>query len=219
MKMKFTLILKHMQVFIGITLGIGCLVLARPLLGEDVEPNSLHQSHVRLIYVKIGKLEKAIAIYMMNHNGKTPASLNELALLVKDSNDQPLLTKEDLIDPWGEPFGYEHEGRKYVFWSSGPDKKLGTKDDVFEGRPGSYEASWRAKLTQETNTGQEATAEITQPPASTAKATPNRGSTATAQPPAQPDNPAGTKATPWKLPLLIGILGGVAAAWCCFRRK
>jgi hypothetical protein len=225
MKMKHTRILKYTQVFLGITLGIGGLVLVRPLLGESVQPNSPHQSHIRLIYVKIGKLESAIEIYMMHHDGQTPASLDELTQFVNDSNGKPLLTKEDLIDPWGEPFSYEHEGRKYVFWSSGPDKKKGTQDDVFEGRPGAYEASWREKLMQsadgqKTNAVQGATAETVQPPAGVGKTQSNSVPVTTTQPTANPDNPTETKTPPWKIPLLVGIVAilGAMAAWRCFRK-
>ena len=174
---------------------------------------------------QVADIERAIETYMVYHEGKTPASLDELTQFVNDSNGKPLLKKEDLIDPWGEPFGYEHEGRKYVFWSSGPDKKLGTKDDLVEGWPGAYEEKWRAKFAQsvaeqETNAVQGATAGAIQPPAGVGKTPPNSVPVTTTQPTANPDNPAETKTTPWKLPLLVGIAAvlGAMAAWRCFRK-
>jgi len=91
--------------------------------------------------------------------GKYPDSLDAL---IQPPYRQ--LKKEDLNDPWGEPFGYEHDGDNYVIWSSGPDKKMGTADDIVTGFPPSYVASWKAKHippvgNQETNVVQEATTE------------------------------------------------------------
>ena len=74
--------------------------------------------------------------------GKFPELLSEV------SNDGRFnLSKEGLVDPWGEPIGYEYSerGDGFVVWSTGPDKKLGTADDVVKGAPESYVASWRAK--------------------------------------------------------------------------
>jgi hypothetical protein len=72
-----------------------------------------------------------------------------------------------------------------------------------------------------TNAVQAATAETVQPPAGTAKATPNRVPKATAQSPTEPDNPAEPKTTPWKIPLLVGILAvlGATAAWRSFGKR
>jgi len=105
--------------------------------------------------VKIAQLEKAMQIYALEHNGKLPPSLDELtqfAYNCYDYGDQPLLKKEDLIDSWGEPILYEHSGRKHFLISSGPDRKMGTADDVYDSWPLSYVESWRAKLAQTADT-------------------------------------------------------------------
>ena len=105
----------------------------------------------------LGEIETAIQVYAIKHQGKFPVSLDELT---QPPNDY--LHKETLLDQWGEPIGYMLEGRNYVIMSSGPDKKMGTADDIITGRPESYVASWKAKQTlvvvgQETNVVQVAT--------------------------------------------------------------
>jgi hypothetical protein len=88
----------------------------------------------------------------MEHDARFPASLDELLQFASAKDDyqrNPLLKKEDLIDPWGEPFAYERSenGRKYILRSSGPDRIMGTADDFVEGYPPSYVTSWKAKQT------------------------------------------------------------------------
>ena len=208
MKMEQRFSAKCVLILFGIVLRVECQ-------GRYIIPKTRAQ---------VADIERAICIFAMDHNGKLPASLDELTQLVKDGDNQPLLTTEDLIDPWGEPFGYESGGKRFVLVSSGPDREMGTKDDIFSGNSDAYEKKWKDKYTQaikeqETNMVQEVTIGTTQPPDGTAKVEPNHVPTATAQPPAQPDNPAGEKATPWKLPLLIGVAAvGAMAAWRCFRK-
>ena len=165
----------------------------------------------------------AITNYMVQE-GEFPVSLEALV------QRRYFLEKQYLVDPWGESIGYEHgEGEDFVIWSSGPDKKLGTADDIIDGFPPSYVASWKAKNLppvngQKTNAVQETTAGVTQPPSAVEKTPPGRVPVTTVQPPAKPDNPdnpADPKTTPWKIPLLIGLTAiiGVLAAWRCFRKK
>jgi len=93
---------------------------------------------------------------------KFPESLDELT---RSGRFTPvLLEKEDLIDPWGEPIGYEYTkslGDGFILWSSGPDKKVGTADDTVIGFPPLIE-DWKARHVQsaggqETNAVQAAT--------------------------------------------------------------
>ena len=48
--------------------------------------------------------------------------------------DGPYLPKPLPYDPWGRPYHYilpgKHNPDKYDFWSSGPDGKSGTADDI-----------------------------------------------------------------------------------------
>ena len=117
------------------------------------------------INIQMAKIRVAIDYYSALHHAcrdnSCPASLDELLQFASTNEymkkDAPL-RKEDLIDRWGEPFGYERRANAhgYVLWSSGPDRKMGTMDDVVEGWPRSYVASWKSMQTspvdgQETN--------------------------------------------------------------------
>jgi len=219
--------------------GLGVSGYADGSSGVNAE---IRYSSVRKIYAQLTQIEQAITIYMIKHGNRLPESLDELFQFASNNYSyfkKPLLGKEDLIDPWGEPFGYERDGRKYVLWSSGPDKKLGTKDDFVEGGPPSYVKDWIARHAQdvdgqETDVVQMATPEPAPPPpsvaaepqpAATVKSPPAPVETETparvAPPPKQEQNePAEPEGTPWKLPLLIGaIIIGTAAAWRYFRKK
>ena len=177
---------------------------------------------------KLANIQKAINIYIMGHNGKLPASVDELLRFASNNYDygnKPLLKKEDLIDTWGEPIEYINDGRRYALWSSGPDRKMGTKDDVFDGTPSLYEVLWESKHAQAieeqgTNAVQAATVETAQPTAGVGKVTPKRVPVTSTQSSAETDEPAKTTTAPWKILLLIGgtVLGAMAA-WRCFRKK
>ena len=78
--------------------------------------------------LSISQIEQAIQVYRMTHNGKLPDTLDELVQGTKDT--PPLLHKEHLHDFWGEPFRYEREGHKFIIKSSGPDRQMGTADDI-----------------------------------------------------------------------------------------
>lgn len=59
-----------------------------------------------------------------------PSTLTELTVV---STSQPaLLTGISLRDSWGQPFLYrESGGTNFLLRSSGPDRRMGTRDDIF----------------------------------------------------------------------------------------
>ncbi len=59
-----------------------------------------------------------------------PSTLTELTV---GSKSQPaLLTGISLRDSWGQPFLYrESGGTNFLLRSSGPDRRMGTRDDIF----------------------------------------------------------------------------------------
>ena len=59
-----------------------------------------------------------------------PSTLKELTV---GSKSQPaLLTDGDLRDSWGQPFLYrETSGTNCLLRSAGPDRRMGTRDDIF----------------------------------------------------------------------------------------
>jgi hypothetical protein len=125
MKKTHSGIANRTLILLGIMLGIECF-------GSTRVPT----------HVQMTRIENAIIAYR-TQKGEFPTSIDELV------NDASLLiTKKDLVDFWGEPIGYEHRGDEYIVWSTGPDKKLGTKDDVVRGSLPSYVEIWKAKHAQ-----------------------------------------------------------------------
>ena len=186
--------------------------------------SGINESYSKRIRNKLFELKIAIVTYRAGE-GKFPDSLDVLAPR-EDTDDRrrsSYLEKEGLLDAWGEPFRYEHSGDGFVIWSSGPDRKPGTEDDVFDSNSSSYLESWKAKRAQSvenpaTNAVQKATTETAKPPAVMKK---KGHGNATAEDGQTPNEHAESKSTPWKIALLIGILiiGAVAVAWCHFKKK
>ena len=204
------------MVALGITLGIGSLC-ASPRAGQPyVIPNS----------TRMGIIRSAIITYMAMHDGELPVSWDELIQCATTNKSLDYLLKEDLLDTWGEPFAYESDGRNwYIIQSSGPDRTMGTADDIFRGEPQKYvdEAVQKASLIpavvrQETNAVQAATTKTTWSFFGAKKTPSNRTPVTGGQSPTDPPEP---KTTPWKLPLLLGIIAiaGAITAWRYFRKK
>ena len=188
------------------------------LLGMTMGTECLGSRRISMIDIQMKRIRSAIVVYR-GTEGDFPASLDALA-------QRPYgLKKEDLIDPWGEAFGHDYSGDEYVVWSSGPDKKKGTADDIVIGSLQSYVNSWKAKNlppveAQGTNAVQAVTGETAQPTDGVGKVTPKRVPVTSTQSSAETDEPAETKTTPWKILLLIGgTVVGAMAAWCYFRKS
>ena len=159
---------------------------------------------------QITDIVKAINIYAMEHSDKLPDSLDVLV-----ESDDSLLGKEFLLDSWGEPIGYEHNGHGFVLKSSGPDRKMGTADDIIRGWPKSYEERWKARHTQPvggqgTNAVQQVTTGTVQPLV--------QGGTSPSQVKGGGAEKDGAVPPPSRLWLyatiaLCVLLGGIAIAW------
>jgi len=214
MKIKLNPNVTHTLIFFGIILGIECP-------GRIIVPP---------INVKMSKIEMSVIVYRATE-GKFPVSLDKLA-----DNASFTLEKEDLIDPWGEPFGYEYTdslGDGFILWSSGPDRKTGTADDIVEGlRP--LVEDWKVRHDlpvdrQGTNTVQKATPDPVPPPVKDGgTAAPGRierpgGTSGHASPDGwqNPREPVENKRAPWQLLSLIGIvvICGMAMIWRQLKRK
>jgi hypothetical protein len=77
----------------------------------------------------IGEIEKALQIYKLQHNGRVPDSIEDLAKEERDDRP-PLLRSGALLDSWRTPYRFEKNGKAWTITSAGPDRKFGTKDDV-----------------------------------------------------------------------------------------
>ena len=76
----------------------------------------------------IKEIEKAVQIFKMSHNGKLPDSLEEL---IRGTDENPsILNDTALNDAWGTPFTYSKSEKTFTITSAGPDRKLGTADDI-----------------------------------------------------------------------------------------
>lgn len=85
-------------------------------------------------YIAMQKIGQNLQIYRV-HNHRYPNTEEGLdALVTQPSNAKkwrgPYEEAEKLNDPWGMPFRYESDGRKFRIFSDGADQISGTDDDV-----------------------------------------------------------------------------------------
>lgn len=71
---------------------------------------------------RMEKIETELEAYRTRHDGKIPKTLQ---ILWRSST-----TTFSTTDGWGSKFQFDSDGDKYILISKGPDKKLGTDDDV-----------------------------------------------------------------------------------------
>jgi len=77
----------------------------------------------------IATISQAIQLYGLTHSG-LPDSLEELTVSANEDVDAPL-DKNALFDAWGQPIQYKKLSKvKYELRSGGPDKQVGTDDDL-----------------------------------------------------------------------------------------
>jgi general secretion pathway protein G len=101
---------------IVILAGIGTVALF-PALGRAKENEAR---------IKAAQIEKAIGIYMNDHDGQPPTSVN--ALVQKDQYGGPWIIDEDGIkDPWGNFYQIDPSGNTF---------SNGAKPDVWTTAPG-----------------------------------------------------------------------------------
>ena len=219
-KVKHKLIVKRVLILLAVVLGIGFAGFIALLWRECARYNR-PQPPVHPAQESMERVRLAVIVYKMRYD-RLPDSLAELSKPA-DKDSRPLLKEAHLLDPWGRPFGYEHDGENYVIWSSGCDKEVGTADDIFDGYPKSYVESWKTRHAQavaeaETNRVQEATSETVetaQPSVGVEKTQASRVPVTTRQHTYESIEPTPT----WKILLCVGaIVVGVMAVWRCFRK-
>ncbi|MCW0219380.1 MAG: type II secretion system protein GspG [Prosthecobacter sp.] len=84
-------------------------------------------------------LLKAALISYKVQNGRLPTTEEGLQALVRPpkqaSFKKPLLSPSSILDPWATPYQYrtpaEDSDGYFDLWSSGPDKKNRTEDDIW----------------------------------------------------------------------------------------
>jgi hypothetical protein len=95
-------------------------------------------SRTTIAEVRVQQLTYAVEVY--KHNNDTfPATLEALAK-VQPNGGAPLVTADQLLDPWGEPYGYDpagpkNDGLRPDIWVDRPDGSIGNWPNV-KGRRG-----------------------------------------------------------------------------------
>jgi len=96
------------------------------------------QARVTAAQVEISNLEVALDAFEVD-NGYYPKGDEGLTSLMEEPEGArswhgPYLKKALDVDPWGIPYTYEYPGRNnprgYDIASAGPDKSMGTPDDI-----------------------------------------------------------------------------------------
>jgi len=111
---------KSVRLF-GLILCIGCAGIVTLLL--RTEANTIPPIHVSFAEIK-----KAVQTYEATHNGKLPDTLDEL--IQSSAGKFRPREKKAFSDPWGKPIEYERKEHDFTIRSSGPDRIMGTEDDI-----------------------------------------------------------------------------------------
>lgn len=80
----------------------------------------------RTAKTQISMIEQALELYKMEQ-GRYPTTDEGVGLLVKAGY---LKGKEIPKDPWGSEYYYVSDGKTFTLKSAGPDKSIGTQDDI-----------------------------------------------------------------------------------------
>jgi general secretion pathway protein G len=88
----------------------------------------LDNAKERVAKAKIEQLTNAVQIYKLN-NDDYPPSLEALAAQ-QPSGAAPLVGADQVVDPWGQPYGYNpagpnNGGLKPDIWATRPDRQIG----------------------------------------------------------------------------------------------
>jgi hypothetical protein len=97
---------------------------------ERIWPDELAREYSRL-----GVLRRA-ALGFSDTYGMLPGSIREL---ITTRPDLARRVKPPWIDVWGDSVSYVHEGPFFTLRSAGPDRRLGTDDDLVEATATTYE--------------------------------------------------------------------------------
>jgi uncharacterized protein YfaS (alpha-2-macroglobulin family) len=95
--------------------------------------DAAREKWMELLRPKAEKIQQAIQQYNQRHQDNPLKAKDLLTPLV----GVKLLTKQDLLDPWGTPFGLspanpqEENLWAVILWSWGPDKQKDTEDDCY----------------------------------------------------------------------------------------
>lgn len=77
----------------------------------------------------VDSIDGAVLTYKIKYK-KLPNNLTDL--IKEDGDDEAILAGGEgaLVDPWGNDYKFEKNGRKYAVISAGADGEFGTEDDI-----------------------------------------------------------------------------------------
>ena len=127
-----------LELMIVLIILVGLIAIVGPrLLGSQ------KKADIRTAQVQIGGLASSLKMYAVDMKS-FPLTEEGLEVLISPPEDEALAKKWDgpyieggklPNDPWGTPFNYTYDNDKPRVWSSGPDKKAGTLDDIEAEKP------------------------------------------------------------------------------------
>lgn len=119
----------------GLIMGyvqIGLMVVMIPLLAAIAIPSFVKarsQAQVHATRSTIAELSTAINLYELD-TGRYPSSLSSLLKTDGSPNWNGPYMREEVVDAWGTAFAYEVSGGHPSLVSAGPDRTVGTSDDI-----------------------------------------------------------------------------------------
>ncbi len=121
---------------IEIIIVVGLLATLMTILISNFASQS-DQAKVDQARIAMGNIGQSLMLYRA-HNNKYPTTAEGLNALVEapasgDAGKRwrgPYIEKEKLNDPWGNPFDYKSDGRKFQIISGGINQAVGAGSDI-----------------------------------------------------------------------------------------
>lgn len=127
---------KHNLAWLLMTMGFLALIFTGILvLDRFAQINRLEKADPKVAEVKLQlvKLQQGLRRYHgeLKYFPTTEQGLRALFVSPGQSHwTGPYLETRNLYDPWDSPFSYISDGEHYTLTSPGPDRQLGTPDDI-----------------------------------------------------------------------------------------
>jgi len=84
-------------------------------------------TRITATYASINAIKTAVQTFEIR-TGYYPKSMDEMQNPI--GGDDTSLLPKNMVDAWGTPFQYKLDGNKFEIRSAGPDRSMGTADDL-----------------------------------------------------------------------------------------
>lgn len=121
------LLLVHHRAFTLIEIMVVVLIigLLAGLVGINVV-RYFERAREKTAKTQLNMIEQALELYKMEQ-GRYPTTDEGISVLIKGGY---LKGKESPRDPWGSDYYYVSDGSSFSMKSAGPDRTIGTQDDI-----------------------------------------------------------------------------------------